>query len=538
MPHRPIRTKEVSMNRLIRRLLLTAVILLLCTCCICAHAESAALPETLLLYRGDRYACELDGTFVWSSSMPRVAAVTKNGVITAKTPGETVITCSSKNDSDTVMQMIVTVVQPVEIVTADARSITLATGGSTIVTATAKPDSAHPAGFVWRSADETVAVVDQTGCITAVGKGRTTVTVEADQVRAGRKAPKASITVTVVEGVAAIEPGDTALRLSTGKTTVLKPTVLPASARNKKLIWSTSDSAVATVSNGRVKGVAAGECIITCTAADGSGVSASYAVTVFNPVKRIRLDKAVTVAPGSVTLLTAEVSPVNASDRTLLWSSSDPTVASVDDAGKLTALTAGKCIITCTAADGSGISARLSVTVKSRFSLDTAEKAADKLIRRGSKTGLEAVCTRESGVMTFTCTAADAAARPLSVQVVLADSVAPDAPVSGLFIRLPQSEAAAGLTPVRIVLSDGDSSHTLPTSGWSCADGTVSIDFSTDPKLYRRILSANAAELVIMYDYSVIDSVFITKGDAIHTALNAAWNVWHAAGADRAYADQ
>lgn len=71
--------------------------------------------------------------------------------------------------------------------------------------------------------------------------------------------------------------------MNIGDEFTLSASVLPGNAANKNVTWATDNSEVATVDNGVVTAIAPGECIITCTAADGSGVSASCAITVNEP---------------------------------------------------------------------------------------------------------------------------------------------------------------------------------------------------------------------------------------------------------------
>ena len=80
--------------------------------------------------------------------------------------------------------------------------------------------------------------------------------------------------------VAQITLKPTSLSLQEGKSSTVKATIRPTDAANKSIKWSSSNTKVATVSNGVVKAVKAGSARITCTAQDGSGISASCSVTV------------------------------------------------------------------------------------------------------------------------------------------------------------------------------------------------------------------------------------------------------------------
>ena len=153
-----------------------------------------------------------------------------------------------------------------------------------------------------------------------------------------------------------------------GEDLTLTATVTPDDAADKSISWSSSNPSVATVDNtGKVTAVATGTAIITATANDGSGVSASCVVTVEKKVvavSKISLSQAAaTLIEGEDLTLTATVTPDEATDKSISWSSSNPSVATVDNTGKVTAVATGTAIITAMANDGSGVSASCEVTV-------------------------------------------------------------------------------------------------------------------------------------------------------------------------------
>ena len=167
--------------------------------------------------------------------------------------------------------------------------------------------------------------------------------------------------------VTSITLSQTSISLSKGSMKALSATVLPSNASNKDVTWSSSNTAVATVnSSGVVTALTIGTCIITCTAKDGSGVLATCAVTVIQLVTGITLNEiSLSLNSGDTQTLTATISPSDATDMGVTWSSSDVVVATVNPNGLVTARAVGTCIITCTAKDGSGVTATCAVTVAS-----------------------------------------------------------------------------------------------------------------------------------------------------------------------------
>ena len=152
--------------------------------------------------------------------------------------------------------------------------------------------------------------------------------------------------------------------LTEGDTLTLTATVAPSNATNKNVTWSSSDATVATVSNGVVTAKKAGTATITVTTADGSK-KATCTVTVKAKtiaVTGVTLDQSTaTRTVGNSVTLTATVSPSNATNKNVIWSSSDTTVATVSN-GVVVAKKAGTATITVTTEDG-GKTATCAVTV-------------------------------------------------------------------------------------------------------------------------------------------------------------------------------
>lgn len=150
------------------------------------------------------------------------------------------------------------------------------------------------------------------------------------------------------------------LSLYTGDTASLTATVEPDNATNQNVTWSSDNADVATVDNGTVTAVGAGEATITVTTEDGSK-TATCTVTVTVPVTGVKLNKETLelFTDGSETL-TATVQPSDATNQNVTWSSDKPEVATVDN-GKVTAVGAGEATITATAG---GITATCVVHVR------------------------------------------------------------------------------------------------------------------------------------------------------------------------------
>ena len=152
--------------------------------------------------------------------------------------------------------------------------------------------------------------------------------------------------------------------LSVGNTETLTATVFPTNATNKNVSWTSSDNSIATVNSGLVTGVGVGTAIITVTTQDG-GKQASCTIIVTNPiilVESVSLSKeSMSLDVGSTETLTATISPANATNKNVSWTSSNNSIATVNN-GFVTGAGVGTAIITVTTQDG-GKKASCTVTV-------------------------------------------------------------------------------------------------------------------------------------------------------------------------------
>lgn len=140
--------------------------------------------------------------------------------------------------------------------------------------ATLSPEGSF-GSVTWTSSNESVATVDANGVVTAVAGGTCTITATA-----GGSLKKATCSVTVKQLVTSIVLSQTTAVLELDGFVRLTATVLPENATNKNVVWSSSNEDVAPVRNGRVDAYGYGTAIITCEAADGSGVKATCEVRV------------------------------------------------------------------------------------------------------------------------------------------------------------------------------------------------------------------------------------------------------------------
>ncbi len=294
----------------------------------------------------------------WTSGSPAVASVNEStGVVQTWSAGTAVITAAAQDGSGKTGTCTITVtggtVTPTKVskVTLNEEAITVAAGGTAQLTATVEPYDAADKSVKWTSSKTSVATVDENGLITAVAAGSATITCASNDGGAS-----ATCTVTVVQSVTGITVTPTSAVVTPGGTISLAVSVSPSDASNKNVGYQSSNNAVAVVSNtGVVTGVAPGTAVITVFSADNTSIRATCTITVGKAVTGVSVSpSAISLTTGTSYELTAVVQPDDATNPAVTWSSSDKTMAQVNNAGVVTLYKAGTVTITATAADGSG----------------------------------------------------------------------------------------------------------------------------------------------------------------------------------------
>ena len=233
------------------------------------------------------------------------------------------------DEAGNVSQSILSSVNPQTIKVTDISlnlsSLALKVGDYAQLIHTVEPANAANRSVLWSSSHPSVATVDQTGLIEALGQGTAVITCTAKD----GSGVYATCTITVTQRVSGVQLNSTAVTVGVGGTYKLVPTVTPEGAANKEVTFTSSNNAVAVVANdGTVTGVSAGVAAITAASKENPAITATCVVTVGTPVETVTVSpKAVELATGSSLTLSAAVTPDNATNKTLSWSSSDTAVA-------------------------------------------------------------------------------------------------------------------------------------------------------------------------------------------------------------------
>lgn len=245
-------------------------------------------------------------------------------------------------------------------ITLNQNAATIAVGNSLQLTASVVPANASNRTLIWESANTEIAMVDANGKINALKQGSTIITVKSTD---GSNI-SAQCDLTVVALVEGISINITTATLAEGQSLQLEATVSPEFASNKSVEWSSSNEAVATVSqDGIVTAISKGSAIITAKSTDGSNISASCAVTVVKLVSSIYIDNTkISMKIGEQTTITAYAIPSDATNSHLRWYSEDESIATVED-GVVTAVGVGTTYICVESTDGSNIVEKCEIEV-------------------------------------------------------------------------------------------------------------------------------------------------------------------------------
>ena len=229
-----------------------------------------------------------------------------------------------------------------------------------------KPSELSSSKLTWTSSDSSIVTVDENGKITGIKEGTVTITVTS----ANGKTATCKVTVTNdsvdVEEIV-LNPKN--VNLKVGETSQITSKVLPENATNRELVWSSSDSSIVTVDDkGVIKGVKAGTATITAKTKDGKVVSTVKVTIESVPtptpmvIESLKFNEDnVSVKKGNSLNLVVVVKPSELSSSKLTWTSSDSSVVTVDENGKITGIKEGTTTITVKSSNGK--TAKCSVTV-------------------------------------------------------------------------------------------------------------------------------------------------------------------------------
>lgn len=342
-----------------------------------------------------------DKTITWKSSNPDVATVNDDGVVTAIGKGNATITGTFKNGK--FVTTTVSVIVPITSVTLDRDNISMNRGTTTTLIATINPsDTTEDTTKKWESSNPDVATVDQNGNVTAVGKGNATITVTV-----GNK--KATAKIEVLVPITSVHINKEQANVIKNQTLTLSAIINPSdTTEDTTVTWESDDPTIATVDkNGVVTGKSAGTVTITGTLKNGMKITSTITVTII-PVDSIAFEeKEMTALKGKEIPLNVIINPTNATEvETITWESSDTSIVTVDENGRIKGLKAGTATIT---AKMGNLSCSIDITVEEVHLTDIEIKNDLSNIHVGDSMNIELILNPQNTTdeLTFTYYSSD-----------------------------------------------------------------------------------------------------------------------------------
>ena len=317
----------------------------------------------------------------WSSSNEKVATVDENGNVTAVNNGICKITATTTDGTNKTASCDVKVDIKAKSISFSSTSYKITDLGQTpSFKPKILPENTANKNVTWKSSDSSIATVSSTtGVINAVSNGTCKI------IATTKDGTNLSASMDIIVDIKAksVALDKTSLKIaSKNSTNKLVATVTPSQA-NQKVAWSSSNGKIATVdSKGRVKAVSNGKCKIIATTTDGTNRTASCDVTVdIKFVTGISFDfNSYTITNVNQTpVFRPNITPSDAEDKNVRWSSSNTKVATVSSSGVIKAAGNGTCKITATTTDGTNLSASFNITVNIKATKITLDKTKIEL---------------------------------------------------------------------------------------------------------------------------------------------------------------
>ena len=226
-----------------------------------------------------------------------------------------------------------------DITISNCPSNTLTIGNTRTLNVMLSPDNAFDKRITWSSSNADVATINQSGVLTAINEGVTTITVKSMDGKGVSTSCAVNVMRVLVTGVEFVY---THYDVVIGDVITLRANVIPSNATIKTLSWSSDNSNIASVdANGIVTARAQGQTNIRVRTTDGN-FEAACTVTVIKPVTGVSLNpRLVNIKTGSSAQLEAIVEPADAANKNVIWHSSDASIATVDANGKITGVKGG-----------------------------------------------------------------------------------------------------------------------------------------------------------------------------------------------------
>ena len=307
---------------------------------------------------------------IWTSSDESVATVVQNmnavypleAIVVAHKVGKATIKAEAQDGSgmSTTCEVEVT---PLMVSDISLQTASIVKTIPTQLEANVSPAEADNKKLKWTSLTPDIATVTEDGTMAGLKMG--TAKVKAETTDGSNLSCVFEIQVTGLPVSTISLPAESSIIKT--ESMKLECSILPLASDNQKLKWSSNATDIASVdeSTGVITAHKVGDAVITATATDGSGISASTTIHV-TPLKvsQIEMPKDISLLYSLSKQIEVNIAPELADNKTLKWTSDNENIATVTQEGVVKGVNVGTTNITATAMDGSGVSATCKVTVK------------------------------------------------------------------------------------------------------------------------------------------------------------------------------
>ncbi len=317
-------------------------------------------------------------TYVWESSDTEIATISSTGLLTGVKNGETTIKVSTSDSKFSSTSKVTVSAIEAESINFDNKEVELMIDESHQLTYKINPENTTDKKVSFSSSDSKVVSVDSTGLLKALTLGEAKITIKTSN----NLSDEAVVKVLPIPS-SEVRVDHASVSLFLGESFQVKATVLPETATDKKIIWTSANESIATVSsNGNIKGIGIGSTQIYARTASGTQATVQVVVKAIE-VTAINLDKtSVSIFIGDKFQVNGKVVPDNATNKNIIWTSANESIATVSSKGLITGHKAGSTKIY--ARSESGVQSTVDVTVKEIEASKIALSATSLTLTQGS----------------------------------------------------------------------------------------------------------------------------------------------------------
>ncbi|AMW04117.1 hypothetical protein GEMMAAP_03215 [Gemmatimonas phototrophica] len=298
----------------------------------------------------------------WRSSNPSVAMVASSGLVTAVSQGTATVTAVLNADTTRRGTATINIVPLVRDVEVQPSAVSIAAGDTRQLGVTLTGDPGASQEVTWRTGNPAVATVSATGLVTGVAAGTTMITAVSVS-----DTTRQSTSLITVRNAPTVTMTPTSLTIEPGEVAYLGASVQADAGVNTSVTWRTSDAAVVTVSGaGQITGIALGSATITAVSVADTTRRASSAITVSSApgVRSLSVSPAAISLQSSQTVqLVPTVQVTGGASAGVTYRSDNPSVASVNFTGLVTAMANGSATITVASTADPSKTATAAITV-------------------------------------------------------------------------------------------------------------------------------------------------------------------------------